>query len=76
MFERRFLPVVVIFLMSALVLVVGLWAADTRDQGRPLSTVDSRSDTPDYRWKLVTTGQKIFPASVPRLKTLRATLMK
>jgi len=61
MFERRFLPVVVIFLVSALVLVVGLWAADTRDQGRPLPTVDSRSDTPDYRWKLVTTWPKNLP---------------
>ena len=61
MFERRFLPVVVIFLVSALVLVVGLWAVDSRDQGRPLPAVDSLSDTPDYRWKLVTTWPKNLP---------------
>ncbi|MDA9848832.1 TRAP transporter substrate-binding protein DctP [Luminiphilus sp.] len=61
MFERRFLPVVVIFLVSALVLVVGLWAVDSRDQSRPLPAVDSLSDTPDYRWKLVTTWPKNLP---------------
>lgn len=61
MFERRFLPVVVIFLVSALVLVVGLWAVDSRHQSRPLPAVDSLSDTPDYRWKLVTTWPKNLP---------------
>lgn len=61
MFERRFLPVIVIFLVSALVLVVGLWAVDSRDQIRPLPAVDSLSDTPDYRWKLVTTWPKNLP---------------
>jgi TRAP-type mannitol/chloroaromatic compound transport system substrate-binding protein len=61
MFERRFLPVIVIFLVSALVLVVGLWAVDSRDQSRPLPAVDSLSDTPDYRWKLVTTWPKNLP---------------
>ncbi|MDG1770694.1 MAG: TRAP transporter substrate-binding protein DctP [Luminiphilus sp.] len=61
MFERRFLPLVVIFLVSALVLVVGLWAVDSRDQIRPLPAVDSLSDTPDYRWKLVTTWPKNLP---------------
>ena len=61
MFERRFLPVVVIFLVSALVLVVGLWAVDSRDQSRPLPAVDGLSDTPDYRWKLVTTWPKNLP---------------
>ena len=61
MFERRFLPLVVIFLVSALVLVVGLWAVDSRDQSRPLPAVDSLSDTPDYRWKLVTTWPKNLP---------------
>ena len=61
MFERRFLPLVVIFLVSALVLVVGLWAVDSRDQSRPLPAVDGLSDTPDYRWKLVTTWPKNLP---------------
>lgn len=61
MFERRFLSLVVIFLVSALVLVVGLWAVDSRDQSRPLPAVDSLSDTPDYRWKLVTTWPKNLP---------------
>ena len=61
MFERRFLPVVVILLMAALVLVVGLWAADSSDQTRPLSDVNSSIDEPDYRWKLVTTWPKNLP---------------
>ena len=61
MFERRFLPVVVILLMAALVLVVGLWAVDSSDQTRPLSDVNSSIDEPDYRWKLVTTWPKNLP---------------
>ena len=61
MFERRFLPVVVILLMAALVLVVGLWAVDSSDQTRPLSVVNSSIDEPDYRWKLVTTWPKNLP---------------
>ena len=61
MFERRFLPVVVILLMAALVLVVGLWAVDSSDQPRPLSVVNSSIDEPDYRWKLVTTWPKNLP---------------
>ena len=61
MFERRFLPVVVILLVFALVLVVGLWAANTGDQRRPLPSLNNTSDTPDYRWKLVTTWPKNLP---------------
>ena len=61
MFERRFLPVVVILLMAALVLVVGLWAVDSSDQTRTLSDVNSSIDEPDYRWKLVTTWPKNLP---------------
>ena len=61
MFERRFLPVVVILLMAALVLVVGLWAVDSSDQTRTLSVVNSSIDEPDYRWKLVTTWPKNLP---------------
>ena len=61
MFERRFLPVVVILLVAALVLVVGLWAVDSSDQTRPLSDVNSSIDEPDYRWKLVTTWPKNLP---------------
>ena len=61
MFERRFLPVVVILLMAALVLVVGLWAVDSSDQTRPLSVVNTSIDEPDYRWKLVTTWPKNLP---------------
>ena len=44
MFERRFLPVVVILLMAALVLVVGLWAVDSSDQTRTLSVVTLLQD--------------------------------
>lgn len=61
MFERRFLPVVVILLVFALVLVVGLWAANTGDQRRPLPSLNNTGDTPDYRWKLVTTWPKNLP---------------
>ena len=61
MFERRFLPVVVILLVAALVLVVGLWAVDSSDQTRPLSVVNSSIGEPDYRWKLVTTWPKNLP---------------
>ncbi|EAW41700.1 TRAP-type mannitol/chloroaromatic compound transport system, periplasmic component [marine gamma proteobacterium HTCC2080] len=61
MFERRFLPVVVILLMASLVLVVGLWAVDSSDQTRPLSDVNRSIDEPDYRWKLVTTWPKNLP---------------
>ncbi len=61
MFERRFLPVVVIFLVSALVLVLGLWAVDSSDQSRPLPAASNSSDAPEYRWKLVTTWPKNLP---------------
>jgi TRAP-type mannitol/chloroaromatic compound transport system substrate-binding protein len=61
MFERRFLPVVVILLVFALVLVVGLWAANSGDQRRPLPSLNNTGDTPDYRWKLVTTWPKNLP---------------
>ena len=61
MFERRFLPVVVILLVSALVLVLGLWAVDSSDQSRPLPAASNSSDTPEYRWKLVTTWPKNLP---------------
>ncbi|MDG1065364.1 MAG: TRAP transporter substrate-binding protein DctP [Luminiphilus sp.] len=61
MFERRFLPVVVILLVAALVLVMGLWAVDSSHQTRPLSVVNSGIDGPDYRWKLVTTWPKNLP---------------
>ena len=61
MFERRFLPVVVIFLVSALVLVLGLWAVDSSDQSRPLPAASNSSDVPEYRWKLVTTWPKNLP---------------
>ncbi|MBT3458603.1 MAG: TRAP transporter substrate-binding protein DctP [Halieaceae bacterium] len=61
MFERRFLPVVVILLTAALVLVVGLWAVDSSDQTRPSSVLNSSIDGPDYRWKLVTTWPKNLP---------------
>ena len=61
MFEKRFLPVVVILLVSALVLVLGLWAVDSSDQSRPLPAASNSSDTPEFRWKLVTTWPKNLP---------------
>jgi TRAP-type mannitol/chloroaromatic compound transport system substrate-binding protein len=48
-------------LVFALVLVVGLWAANSGDQRRPLPSLNNTGDTPDYRWKLVTTWPKNLP---------------
>jgi len=61
MFERRFLPVVVVALVALLVLVIGLWAAEST---RPASSPENHSSAvsqPVYNWKLVTTWPKNLP---------------
>lgn len=62
MFERRFLPVVVIALVALLVLVVGLWAAD-RAAHRAVSQQQAVENTSGqrYHWKIVTTWPKNLP---------------
>ena len=61
MFERRFLPVVVVALVALLVLVTGLWAVDSN---RQLTTEVDPSGQPRqivHNWKLVTTWPKNLP---------------
>lgn len=61
MFERRFLPVVVVALVALLVLVIGLWAAEsTRSTSSPASH-SSAVGPAAYNWKLVTTWPKNLP---------------
>lgn len=62
MFERRFLPVIVIALVALLVLVVGLWAADRAAHGA-VSQQQAVENTSGqrYHWKIVTTWPKNLP---------------
>ena len=61
MFERRFLPVVVVALVALLVLVTGLWAVDSNRQST--TEVDSSGQPRQivHDWKLVTTWPKNLP---------------
>ena len=61
MFERRYLPVVVVVLVGLLAAVVALWAID-RGTIKP-SSANANSATPSekYEWKLVTTWPKNLP---------------
>lgn len=66
MFERRYLPAVVVALAAALVLVIGLWA--TEQNRFTVAAVSVAADTdaatessPQYQWKLVTTWPKNLP---------------
>ena len=61
MFERRYLPVVVVLLVGLLAAVVALWAVD-RATTKPSSVAPSGSTLTDkYQWKLVTTWPKNLP---------------
>ena len=61
MFERRYLPVVVVLLVGLLAAVVALWAVD-RATIKPSSVAPSGSTLTDkYQWKLVTTWPKNLP---------------
>ena len=61
MFERRYLPVVVVVLVGLLAAVVALWAID-RGTMKP-SSANTNNDTSSekYEWKLVTTWPKNLP---------------
>lgn len=62
MFERRFLPIVVVVLVALLVTVVALWAGDRASLGN--ATQQQASDNLSgqrYQWKIVTTWPKNLP---------------
>ena len=62
MFERRYLPAVVVALAAALVLVIGLWATEqNRSTVGALAADVATESSPQYQWKLVTTWPKNLP---------------
>lgn len=61
MFERRYLPVVVIVLVALLVLVIGLWSTDRARRGAEQLTSNVVGSSTRYEWKLVTTWPKNLP---------------
>lgn len=66
MFERRYLPAVVVALAAALVLVIGLWATEQNRFTAAAVSVAADTDaatesSPQYQWKLVTTWPKNLP---------------
>lgn len=61
MFERRFLPVVVILLAGLLVAVVGLWATERAGYRTSGASVGSDGTSKTFQWKLVTTWPKNLP---------------
>jgi len=58
--ERRYLPLIALILVAALVAVVALWATERARQPQLLAALAS-GDVQQYRWKLVTTWPKNFP---------------
>lgn len=60
MFERRFLPLVVVILVALLVLVVALWSID-RARAPQSHQQQAGVSAPQFEWKLVTTWPKNFP---------------
>lgn len=61
MFERRYLPAVVIALLAALVLVLGLWAQDHARPAVGSGAVGNTDNSVKIEWKLVTTWPKNLP---------------
>jgi len=62
MFERRFLPILVVALAAMLVLVIGLWATDRASRANGTQQVSSQDvSTQQYHWKIVTTWPKNLP---------------
>ena len=61
MFERRFLPVVVVALVALLVLVTGLWAVDSNRQSTTEVDPSGQPRQIVHDWKLVTTWPKNLP---------------
>jgi TRAP-type mannitol/chloroaromatic compound transport system substrate-binding protein len=60
MFERRFLPLLVVILVALLVLVVALWSID-RARAPQFHPQQAGVSTPQFEWKMVTTWPKNFP---------------
>ncbi len=61
MFERRYLPVVVVFLVALLAAVVALWAVDRATTKSSSMAPGGSTLTDKYQWKLVTTWPKNLP---------------
>ncbi len=61
MFERRYLPVLVVILVALLVTVVSLWAVDRANTQSPLNSSSDGLSSVSYQWKLVTTWPKNLP---------------
>ena len=61
--ERRWAPLIILALVAALVLVLGLWAAERAGSGKPQRVVGAAAGAATERieWKLVTTWPKNFP---------------
>ena len=64
--ERRFTPAIILLLLAALVLVLGLWAAERAGgvsalAGRDGTQAGSGGEQAHYSWKIVTTWPKNFP---------------
>jgi len=61
MFERRYLPVVVVLLVALLAAVVALWAVDRATTKSSSMAPGGSTLTNKYQWKLVTTWPKNLP---------------
>ena len=61
MFERRYLPVVVVLLVALLAAVVALWAVDRATTKSSSVAPGGSTLTDKYQWKLVTTWPKNLP---------------
>ena len=61
MFERRYLPVVVVVLVGLLAAVVALWAIDRGTMKPSSANTNSATSSEKYEWKLVTTWPKNLP---------------
>ncbi|MFK8047281.1 MAG: TRAP transporter substrate-binding protein [Halioglobus sp.] len=62
--EKRYTPLIILFLVAALVAVVGLWATEKSANGGPAgSTGDplTQSAQQSFHWKIITTWPKNFP---------------
>lgn len=61
MFERRYLPVVVVVLVGLLAAVVALWAIDRGTMKPSSANANNATSLEKYEWKLVTTWPKNLP---------------
>ena len=61
MFERRYLPVVVVVLVGLLAAVVALWAIDRGTRKPSSANANNATSSEKYEWKLVTTWPKNLP---------------